>query len=192
MSGFLSHKAEDGGSLRVCWPSNHRVDKKVPCYEGFLLLFICVKEWLWKQKLLSDRQTTLYFLPLKIPQRENRINFNHTYNHKDWSDFRFTSDWSPMCSLLTHNLSKTHGLREERSEVAQSCLTLCNPMDYSLPGSLVCGIFQARVLKWVAIFFSRGFSWPRDQTWVSCIVGRHFYSLSHLYRYILVVKDILM
>ena len=41
-----------------------------------------------------------------------------------------------------------------RSEVAQSCLTLCDPMDCSLPGSSVHGIFQARVLGWVAISFS--------------------------------------
>ena len=40
------------------------------------------------------------------------------------------------------------------SEVAQLCLTLCDPMDYSLPGSSVHGIFQARVLEWVAISFS--------------------------------------
>ena len=42
--------------------------------------------------------------------------------------------------------------------VAQSCLTLCNPMDYSLPGSSVQGILQARKLEWVAITFSRGSS----------------------------------
>ena len=40
------------------------------------------------------------------------------------------------------------------SEVAQSCPTLSNPMDYSLPGSSIHGIFQARVLEWVAIAFS--------------------------------------
>ena len=51
---------------------------------------------------------------------------------------------------------------ESESEVAQSCLTLCNPMDYSLPGSSVCGIFQARILEWVAIAFSRRSSQPRD------------------------------
>ena len=65
------------------------------------------------------------------------------------------------------------------SEVAQSCLTLCNPMDCSLPGSSVHGIFQARVLEWVAISFSKGSFLPRDRTQVSCIVGRHFYCLSH-------------
>ena len=58
------------------------------------------------------------------------------------------------------------------SLVAQSCLTLCDPMDCSLPGSSNHGIFQARVLKWVAISFSRESSWPRDRTWVSHIAGR--------------------
>ena len=48
-----------------------------------------------------------------------------------------------------------------KSEVAQSCLTLCDPMECSLPGSSVHGIFQARVLEWVAISFSRGSSQPR-------------------------------
>ena len=60
------------------------------------------------------------------------------------------------------------------SLVTQSCLTLCNPMDCRLPGSSVHGIFQARVLEWVAISFSRGSSWPRDRTQVSHIVGKHF------------------
>ena len=65
---------------------------------------------------------------------------------------------------------------ESESLVAQSCPTLCDPMDCRLPGSSVHGIFQARILEWVAISFSRGSSWPRDQTWVSHIVGRHFTS----------------
>ena len=58
--------------------------------------------------------------------------------------------------------------------VAYSCLTLCNPKDYSLPGSSVHGILQARILEWVAISFSRGSSWSRDWAWVSCIAGRFF------------------
>ena len=58
--------------------------------------------------------------------------------------------------------------------VAQSCPTLCSPMDCSLPGTSVHGILQARVLEWVAIPFSRGSSRPRDQTWVSHIAGRFF------------------
>ena len=51
---------------------------------------------------------------------------------------------------------------------------LCDPMDCSLPGSSIHGIFQARILEWVAISFSRRSSQPRDWTWVSHIVGRCF------------------
>ena len=51
--------------------------------------------------------------------------------------------------------------RKKESEVAQSCLTICDPMDYSLPGSSVHGVFQARILEWIAISFSRGSSQPR-------------------------------
>ena len=58
--------------------------------------------------------------------------------------------------------------------VAQSCPILCNPTDCSPPGSSVHGILQARILEWVTIPFSRGSSWLRDQTWVSCIADRFF------------------
>ena len=53
----------------------------------------------------------------------------------------------------------------------QSCPTLCDPMDYSLPGSSIYGILQARILEWVVISFCRGSSQPRDQTHVSYITG---------------------
>ena len=65
-------------------------------------------------------------------------------------------------------------VKESESEVAQSCPTLCDPMDCSLPCSSVHGIFQARVLEWVTISLSRGSSRPRDRTWVSRVVGRCF------------------
>ena len=60
------------------------------------------------------------------------------------------------------------------SKVTQSCLTLCDPTDYSLPGSSIHGILQTRILEPVAISFSRGSSRSRDQTRVSCIAGRFF------------------
>ena len=71
-------------------------------------------------------------------------------------------------------LSSFPAIEVKWNEVTQLCLTLCYPMDCSLPGSSVHGIFQARVLEWVAISFSRGSFWPRDWTWVSHIVGRCF------------------
>ena len=70
--------------------------------------------------------------------------------------------------------------QQSQSEIAQLCPTLCDPIDYRLPGPSVHGIFQARILNWVAISFSSRSSWPRDWTWVSCIVGRWLYCLSHL------------
>ena len=62
--------------------------------------------------------------------------------------------------------------------VSKSCLTLCDPMDYSLPNSSVHGIFQARIPEWVAVFFSRGSSLPRDGTPVFSTADR-LYHLSH-------------
>ena len=56
-------------------------------------------------------------------------------------------------------------------KVAQSCLTLCDRIDYT-----VCGILQARILEWVAFPFSRGSSQPRDRTQVFRIAGRFFTS----------------
>ena len=67
--------------------------------------------------------------------------------------------------------------------VAQSCPTLCDPMDCSLSGSSVHGIFQVRILEWVAISFSRRSSRPRDQTcnsYVSCIGRWVLYHRHHL------------
>ena len=69
--------------------------------------------------------------------------------------------------------------KKVKLKVAQSCPTLCDPMDCSLSDSSVHGIFQARVLEWIAISFSRGPSSPRNQTRVSHIAGRCFYRLSH-------------
>ena len=71
--------------------------------------------------------------------------------------------WSVSGTILQPGLKPcVHGC-----VYAQSCLTLCNPVDCSLPGCSVHGILQARVLERAAISFSRGSSRPRDQTWVS-------------------------
>ena len=71
----------------------------------------------------------------------------------------------PQCGCASSNQVKVK---------VKSCPTLCDPMDCSLPGFSVHGIFQSRVLEWVAISFSKGSFRPRDQTQVSRIVGRRF------------------
>ena len=82
--------------------------------------------------------------------------------------------------LWTHHLpwanlfllrGREHSLSAFRSWL---CPTLCDPMGCGLPGSSVQGFLQARILEWVAISSSRGSSWPRDQTRVSCIADRFF------------------
>ena len=65
-------------------------------------------------------------------------------------------------------------------KLLQLCPTLCDPMDYSLPGSSVHGIFQEGILEWVAIPFSRGSSQPRDRTHMSCFLRWQAGSLPHV------------
>ena len=73
----------------------------------------------------------------------------------------FFTDWATREALL----------QKAKGKVTQSCLTLCNPMDYT-----VCGILQARILEWVAFPFSRESFQPRDWTQVFCIADRSFTS----------------
>ena len=90
-----------------------------------------------------------------------------------WQPTRLPCPWdSPgkNTGVGCHFLLQWMKVKSE-SEVAQSCPTLCNPMDCSLPGSSVHGIFQARILERVAISFSRGTSRPRDWTLVSSTAG---------------------
>ena len=78
------------------------------------------------------------------------------------------------------NFEHLEYLHFSESELTQSCLTLCDPMDCSLPGSSIHGILQARILEWGAISFSRGSSQPRDGTWVCRTADRPaLYLLSH-------------
>ena len=76
---------------------------------------------------------------------------------------------SSLCSLSGRSPLNTYCWKVRECVCTLSCLTLCNPMDCSPPGSSVHGIFQERILEQVAIFFSRGSSWAKDQTRVSCV-----------------------
>ena len=73
---------------------------------------------------------------------------------------------------LLYNIGLISSIQQH--ELAMLCLTLCDPLDRSLPGSSVHGILQARILEWVAMPSFRGSSQPRDGAWVSCIAGRFF------------------
>ena len=79
--------------------------------------------------------------------------------------------WDSPCKNVgvgCHFLLQCMKVKSE-SEVTQSCPTLRDPMDCSPPGSSIHGIFQARILEWVAIAFSEQIFLTRDQTQVSCI-----------------------
>ena len=86
----------------------------------------------------------------------------------DWTELngKYTED-SIWCTFLSCSTAT-------KEKVAQLCLTLCDPIGCSPPGSSVHEILQAGTLEWVAIPFFRASSQPRDQTQVSCITGRFF------------------
>ena len=71
-------------------------------------------------------------------------------------------------------MDKEDVIKEVKMIVVQSFQTLCNPMNCRLSGSFVHGIFQARILEWVAISFSSACFQPENQTWISCIASRFF------------------
>ena len=85
--------------------------------------------------------------------------------------FALGTDSTTKCILILHYFKVYYW---GWSEVAQLCMTICNPIHCSLLGSSVPGIFQARGLKWVAISFSRGSSQLREQTQLSRVAGRRF------------------
>ena len=85
-----------------------------------------------------------------------------------------------MARVMASPCRKEHLFKALEEFVVQSlsakCPTLCNPMDYSPPGSSAHGISQARILELVAISFSKGSSQTRDQTCLSC-TGRQIFNL---------------
>ena len=78
------------------------------------------------------------------------------------------------CTKFSIEVLTTIAWKKKVKLKSLSHVQLCNPMDCSLTGSSIYGIFQARILEWVAISFSRRSSRPRDWTQVSCISGRLF------------------
>ena len=148
----------------------------------------------WVGKVLWRRawQPTPVFLPEESPWTEepvrlqfmgsHRVRYDWVTKHawvfyvclfyrwKNWGTVRI-SNFSKMIKLISSRSMKQIGdILDPRSMllvlVTQSCPILCDPVDYSPPGSSVFGILQARILEWVAMPFSRGPSQPRDRTQV--------------------------
>ena len=99
---------------------------------------------------------------------------------RDWPRWQSSKTLSsplqstPENNYLQNNLQFKRPEKKVKVLVTQCCPILWNPTACSLPGSSVHGILWVRILEWIAIPFSRGSSWLRDQTQVSCIASRFF------------------
>ena len=152
--------------------------------------------WQWKHQFSSVTQSCLTLCdPMDcstpgLPVHHQLPELTQTHVH------RVSDAIQPSHPLLSpsppaFNISQHQGLFQGVSSLHQvakvlefqlqwwwsSCEVMsdsCDPMDCSLLGSSVHGIFQARILEWIVISFSRGSSWPRNWTQVSCISGRLF------------------
>ena len=120
----------------------------------------------WKYVCVCTHRGTFYF---KVRSILCVFFFSFYLNY-------FIKIWLTHIKLYKFNMSYLRIWRQvSLSLVTQSCLTLCDPMDGSPPGSSVHGIsMDSRMLEWVATSFSRGSSWPRDWIWVSCSAGEFF------------------
>ena len=89
---------------------------------------------------------------------------------------RVGHDWATFISLHNRNRHKYRRSDYEcvRAQWLQSCPTLCDSMDHSLPGSSGHRIFPAKMLEWVVMLSSKGSSWPRDGTRISCTADWFF------------------
>ena len=145
--------------------------------------------WDWKELDRTEQLTLSLSLPIpKDPPlnfSRNRISLlsQHSLYHAGDLIAQLFGTQILMMNYIVHSLKQTKtpknsmfGLSKCPCECVcvyvcvctQLCPTLCNPIDFSPPGSSVYGIFQAQMLEWVAIPFSRGSSQSRDQTCVSC------------------------
>ena len=129
-----------------------------------------IKIWLFLSQRETEQQKKCVY-GLGVGSRGYRVCLC-TYRLFSMQIAELTFQESDVFYLETFGYS--FSLDKSDSDVAQPCPTLCNPLDCSLPGSSVHGIFQPRVLERVAISFSRISFWPRDRTHVSRISDRCF------------------
>ena len=112
-----------------------------------------------EKKITNDKN--IYSLQSIITYTFRDCAFNY---HMKQQNFFFILQIRKLELMLVHMFPKSACLC---AKSLQSCLTLCDPMDCSLPVSSDQGILQERTLEWVALPSSRGYSWCRDRTWVS-------------------------
>ena len=136
------------------------------------------------QDTLILRKSEIWFIPQDPSQHHKRPLFpkcdqNHLYQRdpEHFHKCRFqglTWPWASRNFFYPFHI-------EKNSMWMLSHVQLCNPMDCGPPGCSVHGILLARILEWVAMPFSRGSSWPRDWTWVSCssCIADRFFTMSH-------------
>ena len=105
--------------------------------------------------------------------KDDAVKVLHSICQKIWKTQQWPQDWkrSVFISILKKGNDKECSSEKVKVKVAQSYLTLCNPMYYK-----VHGILYARIIEWVALPFSRESSQPRDLTQVSHSAGRFFTS----------------
>ena len=172
-----------------CKEQSHPVRERLPsenratCHAGYLPLPFTLRSFYFfsinkVQEGIMQSCIKLVRLELEITQQTQQWRFGWDLNvHSFIHSFVFIHIFIPNYSFITGMFTQMFSgwkESESESEVTQSCPTLCNPMDCSLPGSSIHGILQAKVLEWVAISFSRGSSRPRDRTQVSRIPSRCF------------------
>ena len=154
--------------LRVTW-----MDLEIAILSEVSQRLTVISDW---RSTLSLILPSFRALAARFPNQMNGTQYFR------WGDLRWSNNF--LSSAVIKPLHKVKRDRLYRLDltlmfvlVAQSCPTLCDPIDCSLPGSSVHGILQARILEWVAVSFSRGSSWPRDWSgisYVSCIAGGFF------------------
>ena len=136
--------------------------------------------WGWVGKRFKRQRIYVYTERIHVVvQKEHNIVKQLYSNWKQElykNPFWFLDPWNGLAFIWTSVFHLC--LKLCVCSVAQLCLTLCDPMDCSPPGSHVHGIFQAIILVWVDTFYSRGSSRSRDWTHMSCLscTGRRFFT----------------
>ena len=168
--------------LSIIW-----VIKHVPPL--YLFVFFIWGNWLQKGEVACSRSISWSVVKLRVKYWPfdfiiSTVNHSHhferywlililTENLWNWFYFITTSQAKKLAQRGSGTFQVYSQTQSEKVKVKSlSCVRLCNPINCSLPGFSVHGILQARILEWVAIYFSRGSSWPKNRTQVSCIAGR--------------------